>query len=552
MAKEYTVYSSDNKGTWTADKSKNPTKYTCTQTVDNVSFSMAYIKESGNSTFNEPTKYTPWRVYGKSSISIDVTGIQMTKIEITTDSDKPGSATTTTVNEGWTTSYENENLVLSFTSTGATSFKYTNTSVSQVKVSKIVVTGEPISQNLGAIMYNGETANGKTFAVVGGKELTFTAANAEKMTLSVNDGTPTEATAAEIRWTAPEVEDTTTYTLKIKAIQGENDINATVTVKVSPVPDAETYTLVTSADAITDGLTYIIAGDNQDGKKFALMSVDVTNNKDNQYFNALMGTDGEKYGFAKSNNTIAITPIEGANANKIAIITLESNSTDGFKIKNQNGNYLKMGKGKTSMSTTDEVSDATSFIIGLTDGVLTINGGGDYGVFSYNAASPRFTNYAKAQSSIFLYVKVVTPEAPALHSDVATDSDGTITDTTLKFEDVSEGLSIWWRIVPEVTETPSDGMVKEEVEFQKYTEPVTLSAGTKGTLQYYAQHDATGGKSEIQTVKVNVPDSSVGIAGIEAENGEAVYFNLQGVRVQNPENGIFIRVQNGKAIKIMK
>ncbi len=46
--------------------------------------------------------------------------------------------------------------------------------------------------------------------------------------------------------------------------------------------------------------------------------------------------------------------------------------------------------------------------------------------------------------------------------------------------------------------------------------------------------------------------TETGIAGIEAENGEAVYFNLQGVRVENPENGIFIRVQNGKAVKIMK
>ena len=46
--------------------------------------------------------------------------------------------------------------------------------------------------------------------------------------------------------------------------------------------------------------------------------------------------------------------------------------------------------------------------------------------------------------------------------------------------------------------------------------------------------------------------TETGIAGIEAEDGEAVYFNLQGVRVENPENGIFIRVQNGKAVKIMK
>ncbi len=265
-----------------------------------------------------------------------------------------------------------------------------------------------------------------------------------------------------------------------------------------------------------------------------------------------MGTAGETYGFVKIDNSISVTPIAGANANKIAIITLEGNSTNGFKIKMQNGNYLKMGTSKTTMSTTDKVADATTFTITLTDGVLTINGGGNTGIFSYNAGSPRFTNYASAQSSIFLYVKVVTPAAPTLHADVETDGEGTITGTTLKFEDVPEGHSIWWRIVPEVPETPAEGIVKEEVEFQKYTEPVTLTAGTKGTLHYFAQHDATGGKSETQTAKVNVPSTPTGIAGIEAENGEAVYFNLQGVRIQNPEKGIFIRVQNGSATKIMK
>ena len=58
---------------------------------------------------------------------------------------------------------------------------------------------------------------------------------------------------------------------------------------------------------------------------------------------------------------------------------------------------------------------------------------------------------------------------------------------------------------------------------------------------------------KIQIVPVTITaNTSVGIAGIEAENGEAVYFNLQGVRVENPENGIFIRVQNGKAVKIAK
>lgn len=36
-----------------------------------------------------------------------------------------------------------------------------------------------------------------------------------------------------------------------------------------------------------------------------------------------------------------------------------------------------------------------------------------------------------------------------------------------------------------------------------------------------------------------------------AEAGEAVYFNLQGVRVENPANGLFVRVLNGKATKVV-
>lgn len=47
-------------------------------------------------------------------------------------------------------------------------------------------------------------------------------------------------------------------------------------------------------------------------------------------------------------------------------------------------------------------------------------------------------------------------------------------------------------------------------------------------------------------------ETAVGVEAIEAANGEAVYFNLQGVRVANPENGLFIRVQNGKAVKVVK
>ena len=55
--------------------------------------------------------------------------------------------------------------------------------------------------------------------------------------------------------------------------------------------------------------------------------------------------------------------------------------------------------------------------------------------------------------------------------------------------------------------------------------------------------------SEIQTI--NVKDV-VKVDEIEInESGEAVYYNLQGQRVANPERGIYIRFQNGKASKMI-
>lgn len=41
------------------------------------------------------------------------------------------------------------------------------------------------------------------------------------------------------------------------------------------------------------------------------------------------------------------------------------------------------------------------------------------------------------------------------------------------------------------------------------------------------------------------------IEAIDADNTPAIYFNFMGQRVANPENGVFVRVQNGKATKVI-
>lgn len=47
-----------------------------------------------------------------------------------------------------------------------------------------------------------------------------------------------------------------------------------------------------------------------------------------------------------------------------------------------------------------------------------------------------------------------------------------------------------------------------------------------------------------------VASGSSAVAGIEVEGAEAVYYNLQGIRVDNPKNGIFVKVSGKKAVKV--
>jgi len=57
----------------------------------------------------------------------------------------------------------------------------------------------------------------------------------------------------------------------------------------------------------------------------------------------------------------------------------------------------------------------------------------------------------------------------------------------------------------------------------------------------------------IQLYPIKIVKATDGIAEIEAEAaGEAVYYNLQGVRVDNPEGGLFIEVRGNKAVKVVK
>lgn len=54
----------------------------------------------------------------------------------------------------------------------------------------------------------------------------------------------------------------------------------------------------------------------------------------------------------------------------------------------------------------------------------------------------------------------------------------------------------------------------------------------------------------IQTLELKVTEAA-GLAAIEAATGAAEYYNILGVRVDNPTKGMYIKVQGGKASKVL-
>lgn len=106
----------------------------------------------------------------------------------------------------------------------------------------------------------------------------------------------------------------------------------------------------------------------------------------------------------------------------------------------------------------------------------------------------------------------------------------------------------WYSLVmtnyPEVPEKNWTKFVTNEFDLSEYD-------GSKIEIGFnYVNADAKAMAWELKNFKLTgIADS--GVDGIEVENAPVYFYNLQGARVNNPENGIFIRVQGNKAQKVL-
>lgn len=151
--------------------------------------------------------------------------------------------------------------------------------------------------------------------------------------------------------------------------------------------------------------------------------------------------------------------------------------------------------------------------------------------------------------------------------------DFTIGDTSFEIEADAESAEIivtgvhaesdlYYKLTAAPAETAPESAPRKVADHAGYTKAERNSEGNHaisvseaGTLELYAYHPATDSKSDVKTITVTKQSDTTAIDAIGADtaDGEAEYFNLQGVRI-NPENaapGLYIRRQGGKAAKVL-
>lgn len=158
----------------------------------------------------------------------------------------------------------------------------------------------------------------------------------------------------------------------------------------------------------------------------------------------------------------------------------------------------------------------------------------------------------KSQPEFDYNNEIVVYEA-SIEVPVATDVEGKYLDVTS-----AEGTTLYTKIVDLGDASNSPMRAASDADYTGYTKQETNTAqfSIQDNLNkqiFYFAEGKTGLRSEIRATTINNDGSTTGVEGVEADNAaaEVEYYNLQGVRVANPENGLYIRRQGNKVEKVL-
>ena len=125
----------------------------------------------------------------------------------------------------------------------------------------------------------------------------------------------------------------------------------------------------------------------------------------------------------------------------------------------------------------------------------------------------------------------------------------TVTLASIEEEMVNEIVCIDHVVLTEATPaTRSAFNVAYDGGSMTFYNQFTLEAQAAGT--YKVKAAVSMNKNNVQVYPIAY-DLSTGVTAVEAAEGEATYFDLNGRQVENPANGIYVKVANGKTSKVV-
>lgn len=193
---------------------------------------------------------------------------------------------------------------------------------------------------------------------------------------------------------------------------------------------------------------------------------------------------------------------------------------------------------------------ASDYTITETDGALevTVNVPGAYTLKATSAATDEYREgFAILKLNVFAKL--------ALYNDGVEVKEGsevnTKTEVTLTM-DLPALATLFYQIVADQSAEPTATTMAADDQLAGYTESngtIVIPANTMGTLNFYVAN--YGSVSPVRSIKLS-PTAAIDSITVEDENAEAVYYNLNGIRIANPAQGqIYICKKGNKVNKII-
>lgn len=356
-------------------------------------------------------------------------------------------------------------------------------------------------------------------------------------------------------------DETASYVLEIQSLK-EAEIAGTG----SATPTGNVYTKVVDSSELNHSTLYAILSYSA-GKVYALAP---GNAGANEGLEAVLIKEGETA--LNSTYTIDNSAVANMLYDENGYLTYDYNSTV----------YYLTSPSLRHMEWTDKASEAQAitykpWVVSSGDGTyyekslllgtsaLLCNASEKY----FNAFSTSNSNFNNTLFNCFLYKvgtamsSASTVKAPVVHitgGNVYYSPDGEWywgtedENNELSFANETAEAQIYYTMT---SATPSSANVRAMANSATRTEyrtPFKKRDLDGMKITFWAEKG--GQKSAVETLNFNI---KTGIENIDVENAEAIeeegdarYFNLQGLEVKNPGEGIYIRVANGKATKILK